>query len=1086
MSLQLILGSSGAGKSYRLYKDVIEESMLNHEDNIIVIVPEQFTMGTQEKIVKMHPDNGVLNVDIVSFQRLAYKVFEELGVQSREILDDTGKSLIIRKILENKKEELATFTKNVNKPGFVEEIKSAISEMLQYGVDIESLKQVMDKIDSNSLLEHKLMDIVTIYEGFKNIIEDKYIAKEEVLDILCKVIPQSKIIRDSSITLDGFTGFTPIQYRLISMLMEYCKKVTITVTIDSTEKINVMDGMSNIFYLCKNTISKLYSIADSKHIDILEPIIIEDAMPYRLRNSKALMFLEKNIFRYNNSEFIEADDSVAIFEGSTPKSEIAFAAGMIKELITKEGYFYRDFAIVSADIDTYGELGVNILSQNDIPTFLDYKRNVMGNLVVSYIRNALLVIEENFSYESVFGFLKTGFTSITREETDLLENYVLAMGIRGYSAYDKIWIRKSRSMEKTDTSVEGINVIREKFLNIFSTFKDNMKSCATVYDYSKALYEFLLEGEIERKTLEYAKTPEISSNISLKGEYTQVYGKIMELLDKFVTLLGDEKVTLREFNDILDAGFNEIKVGLIPQSKDAVIIGDIERTRLENVKVLFFVGVNDGIIPKSNAGGGIISEYDKEILKENNIELSMTEREKVFIQKFYLYLNMTKPSHKLYMSYSRLCADGEGRKMSYLLISMGKMFPNIPIIDENRANGIIRLVKIPKSDITWSFQEEALDENTAKELYGADYTTSISAIEKYSSCAFSHFISYGLRLWEREMYDIKATDIGNLFHNSLERFSQKLIKEGETFTTISEEKRKQLVEESVMEISTDYGNTILLSSERNKYMLNRVITMTDRTVWAIAKQLEVGKFMPTEYEKVFSYKDKVHGRIDRIDTYEDNDNVYVKIVDYKTGNSDFDLQDTYYGLKIQLITYMNAAIQLEKKKHPYKNIVPAALFYYNIKDPFVDDINNPEDAMLQELTTKGIVNSGFNTVEMLENKEIVAQRNAGATRSRNSVVLPVKYKTDGSVEESSNVLTDEKLTALSEYVDDIIDRDMENIYKGDIEVKPYYKDKKTGCDYCEMKALCGFDDRIPDYNYNPLKNISDEEIFKQLTERKED
>lgn len=1072
MSLQLILGSSGAGKSYKLYSDVIEDSIKNPNDNYIVIVPEQFTMGTQEKIVNMHPNHGVINIDIVSFPRLAYKIFEELGVLSCEILDDTGKSLIVRKILEDKKDELVIFKKNVDKPGFVEEIKSAISEFLQYGVEPESLKKVIEESDGSPLFKSKMQDMLNVYAGFKEYISGKYIASEEILDVLCRVARDSKILRNSIVTLDGFTGFTPIQYRFIAILMEICKKVTVTLTIDANEKINVLDGVSNLFYLSKDTASKLYKIADNCGTQIDNAICINDDKVYRLRNSESLSFLEKNIFRFSDAVYRGEDDSIQIYEASNNKNEIAFATGEIKRLVLEKGYHYRDFAIVSADIESYGELCANILSQNNIPGFLDYKKNILENASVVYIRNVLKIVEENFSYDAVFGYLKTGLSDIFEEETDLIENYCLAMGIKGLKNYDKIWIRKTKRMEENELSLEYINSIREKIVASIRPLYDEIRNCKTVRDYSVAVYNFMVSSNLQNKLMNLANEFAGKNDLARKSEYEQVYGKIIALLDKFVALLGNEKMSFRQFCDILDAGFREIKIGIIPQAADAVMIGDIERTRLDNVKVLFFVGVNDGIIPKQSLSGGIISESDKEILKNNDIELSMTERDKVFIQKFYLYLNMTKPSEKLYISYSRVCADGKSRKMSYLIVGIQKLFPNIIRRNSDNEQYTSQLVEIPKALYKWEFVDEELDEETSKMLYGEDYMTSISAIEKFSACAFAHFVTYGLRLNERETYDIKASDIGTLVHNTLEKYATKLKEQDKSFADVDDEERTDIIKECVDEITTDYGNTILYSSKRREYLIKRLTVMVDRTIWAINRQLSSGDFLPVEFEKSFYLNGKVNGRIDRIDTCEDNDNVYIKVVDYKTGDSDFDLLETYYGLRIQLVTYMNAAIAMEKKNHPDKNIIPAGMFYYNIKNPYIAEVDaagDIDEEILKELKVKGVINNNKDIVQKLDN-----------TGSDKSVVIPVSYNKDGNIRAAGNLMTQEQIDMVSQYVDELINSSMESILSGNIDVHPISKDGSVACKYCGFKAICGFDEKTPECKYHNLKKLSDEEVFERI------
>jgi ATP-dependent helicase/nuclease subunit B len=1072
MSLQLILGSAGSGKSHKLYKDVISESLERQEDNFIVIVPEQFTLGTQKKIVDMHPKNGVLNIDIVSFQRLAYKVFEELGVDEGEVLDDTGKSLIIRKILEDKKDELAVFKKNIDKPGFVEEVKSAVSELLQYGVEPEKIQRVIEDKSDNPLFQAKMQDLLNVYTGFKNYINGRYIANEEILEVLCRVAADSQIIRNSTITLDGFTGFTPIQYRLIGILLEVCRKVSITLTIDSREKINVNDGITNLFYLSKDTASKLMRIADERHVPVERHICMEDAAPYRLKDSESLIFLEKNIFRYHSGTFNRSDESIQIFEASNSKGEAIFAAGEIKRLVMEKGYHYRDFAIVSADIENYGELCANILSHNDIPSFLDYKKNILENAAVLYIRNVLKIIEDNFSYEAVFGYLKTNFSDISIEQADILENYCLAMGIRGIKRYEDRWIRKTRRMEEEELSLEYINSIREKLIGEIKPLYEEMRKCKTVRQYTTALYNFMVSSNLEQKLYEKSVEFAQSYDMARKSEYEQVFGKLIALLDKLVALLGEEDVSLGEFCDILDAGFREIKVGLIPQASDAVMIGDIERTRLENIKILFFVGVNDGIIPKQASSGGIISENDKEILRDSQVELSMTERDKVFIQKFYLYLSMTKPSDRLYLSYARICSDGKARKMSYLLLTIQKLFPDIITRNSENEEYTAGLVKIPKALFRWEFVDEQLDAATSRALYGDDYMTSISAIEKYSACAFAHFVTFGLRLNERETYDVKASDIGTLVHNTLERYAQKLRENNQSFLDVDDEQRSRYIKESVSEITTDYGNTILYSSKRREYLIKRLEIMTDRTVWAINKQLSFGEFVPEEFEKTFYLNNRVRGRIDRIDTCEDDQNVYIKVVDYKTGESDFDLLETYYGLKIQLVTYMNAAAAIEKKKHPDKNIVPAGMFYYNIKNPFAQDVQTEseiDEQILAQLRVKGVVNGDARVIKKLDNAS-----------SSSSLAIPVSYNKDGSVRSSGNVLSREQLEIVSEYVDKLIDTSVQEVLDGKMDAQPVLNNGRTACEYCSFKAVCGFDEKLPDCKYRNLKKLSDEQIFEEL------
>lgn len=1074
MPIQYVLGASGSGKSHYLYEYVINESVKNPDKNYFIVVPEQFTMSTQQKIINMHPRHGIMNVDILSFPRMAYRVFAEVGVKQNKLLDDTGKSLVLRKVIENNKSDLKYFARNVGKAGFVEEIKSVISEFLQYSVSVGNISDLKKKITENHILRYKLDDIEILYRGFNEYIKDRFIASEELLEVLCTVIDRSSLIRNSIIVFDGFTGFTPIQYRLIGILMELCSEIKVALSIDSAERVNVIDGIENLFYLSKNTIARLNSIADQTGTQVSRPEIMEDIISYRLRNSTPLAFMEKNIFRNNGAVFEgNLDRKINIYEGTNPKNEIDYVVGEIKRIIASEKYHYSDIAVVSADIEKYGHMAGSIMEQNDIPCFVDYKRNLMGNVIVEFIRSALEVIESDFSYESVFRLLKTGIMDFAGDDINQLENYVLALGIRGFSSWDRKWIRMYSGRAEKTITIEKIDEIRCRFVELMGTLRNKMKESKTVRDYVTVLYEFADMMELERKAAEYAAGFDAVHDISLAGEYRQCYGKIIELMDKMVSLMGDEEVSFREFNDILDSGFEEIKVGLIPQKKDSVIIGDIERTRIDNIRVLFFLGVNDGNIPKNGDKGGLLSSVDRETMAENDIVLSPDERQNAFTQRFYLYLALTKASDRLYLSYSDMDTDGKSLRVSYLIGVIKNMFPMLRVQNEKSSKKILGTVKIPKALFTWNgVVYNGITPANASLIYGDDISKSASRIELFYSCAFAHFAAYGLRLEDRKIYEIDSADIGTLFHDTLERVSQKIVENGKGFTEITLEERKKIVEESVLEAATDYNNSVLFDSERNRYFVKRLMSMTDTTVWAIGEQLKHGLFMPRHFEKSFCTKENIVGRIDRIDTYEDDENVYVKVVDYKTGNSDFDLNEAYYGLKIQLITYMQAAEQIERKLHPDKEIVTAGLFYYNIKTPFASDDASQEiidHELLEELRMKGLVNDNPVVLNILERD-----------RQGASVAIPASFNKDGGVKKSSSVIGNENFRLLSDHTRRIINDAAHKMEDGFTDINPYRRDGRTACDYCAYSSVCGFDAKITGYSFNNIKELDEDEIWKKM------
>lgn len=1076
MSLQYIFGGSGAGKSTYLYNSIIKESIKNPLENYIIVVPEQYTMATQKRVVELHPRKGVLNIDVVSFERLAYKVFEEVGAADYPILDDTGKNLIVRRVLEQNKKALRFFGSNISNTGFVSELKSVISEMLQYDISVDKLLDINKNVDNKSLLGMKLDDISLIYGGFKEFIKNNYITSEEILDLMCRKVTESSKIRGSVIAFDGFTGFTPVQYRLMAILLDMCKEVKVALTIDIFEHVNINEGIESLFYMTKDTVAHLNRICDEGHINVDKVTVGEDTVLTRFAASKELAFLEKNIFRPGLRYYSGKVNDIVMYAGITPKDEIQYVSGEILKLTRLQGFRYNEIAVVTGDISVYGKLAANIFAQNDIPYFLDQKLHVTDNCLVEMITAVLDVIEKNYTYDSMFRYLRTGLTGLSDENIDILDNYCLAVGIKGRKQWSTQWCRKFRSSGITT----DLNMLNELRLNVIEPLteldKELKEADGNVRLMTTALYKFLVRMHCEEQMSLLAK--------SHGDEYRQIYKKIMELFDKIVHLLGSEKVSVKEYNRIMASGFDEIKIGLIPPTKDCVVIGDIERTRLDNIKAMFFIGVNDGYVPKKSDSRSVLSETDRQKLKEMDVSLSMSVREKAFVQRFYLYLIMTKTSGRLYITYAYNSMDMKAILPSYIVRMLKKMFPGMNVLSYDDTAKEHSYIKIPKTELEWTDENLAkiLADGVALKLYGKELTGSVTSFEQFASCQYAYFCRYGLDLSEREEYRFAVNDFGTILHAVIEDVSKNIKRNKKSFVLLSDEERRSLVSESIHAVADNYGNTILKSTSRNEYLIKRMEDLADKTLWAIGKQLADGLFTPDTFEKGFLTKIEnlqhdvsffMQGKIDRIDICEDDENVYVKVVDYKTGHADFDLFKTYYGLKIQLFTYMREAIAYEKKKHEGKNVIPAGLLYYNIDNPIVETKQTEDSAIEElirkELRMKGVVNSNKNIISKLDSTE------------GTSLNIPVTVGKSGNIDASkSKVLTTEELLAVGRYVDrENLDK-ATKILDGSIHINPYEKGNENSCAYCPYNSVCGFSEDMPGVKFRRLEYMSPDDIWAQI------
>ena len=1164
MALQFILGGAGSGKTRMLYDRVIKESMEHPEQKYLVVVPEQFTMQTQKEIIRLHPRHGIMNIDILSFKRLAYRVFEDLGVRIPVVLDDMGKSMVLRKVAGLKRGKLSLYSGHLEQTGFIGQLKSQISELYQYGITPDMLRDVRGEADS-PLLAQKLEDLEVIYSGFREYIESHYITAEEILDILCRELPKWEPLKDSIILLDGYTGFTPVQYRLVELFLMHAREVVCTVTIDSRENAYKESSIQHLFYMSRHTVCRVASMAKQHGIPKKEDIICSRRPAWRYDESPELDFLEQNLYRYSGRTWEGKEERIQVYKGRNPAGEAAYVCSRIEQMIKEEGMRYRDAAVITGDLPSYGRELAHQFDEAGIPYFLDDKKSILENPMVELIRAALEMVKD-FSYESVFRYLKTGLvyekdgkrieseadgnTAQADDEnifdgsrehveqmTDRLENYVRALGIRGWKRWDSCWERQYRGGEKLN--MKELNGYRMWILEPLRPLREAFKAEeATIASVTAALRQFLEHMRLREKLEEYRDfflERGEPGDENLAREYGQVYDRVLELFERLEGLLGAEKADMKNYIQILDAGFQEIQVGVIPATVDQVMVGDITRSRLEAVKVLFFVGVNEGTVPQRKSGASLLSDRDRAALRKMDIELAPTVKEDGCIQKFYLYLMMSKPSGQLVITYAGLTSDGKSQRPSNLMGEVGKLFPGMEILDEHSVEWPVRtgrdarelLIKglrgmqEPGEDdrereeaafmqlfqhfytsaehrdkvrqlvdaAFYSYEERGIGRAAARALYGRELQGSVTRLEQFASCAYAHFLRYGLELMERQEYELEAVDMGNLFHQSIDRCFACMKDRGQDWRDLTEEGRKSLVKECVTQVTEEYGNTIMSSSARNAYLAGRVERITDRTIWALAEQVKKGDFEPVGFEVSFSAIDnlkamriglsedeelQLRGRIDRMDLCRDEDHVYVKIIDYKSGTTSFDLAALFYGLQLQLVVYMDAAVEMEERRNPDKEVVPAGIFYYHIGDPIADkqegmDEKDIEKQILKQLRMNGLVNSELDIIHHLD-REI----------EKESDVIPVAIK-DGYVQESrSSVASTRRFQDLRRFVNRKLREAGQDILMGNVDLKPYKQGNRTACDYCPYHAVCGFDTKTAGYGYRKLKGLKPEEIWAEL------
>lgn len=1094
MGLRFVFGRSGVGKTEYLRDYVIKSSLADPDTNYIVMVPEQSNLQTQTDYVLAHPKGGLLNIDILSFKRLAYHIFSETGGFHNRVLDESGKLMILKNVVEECKDKLCVLKKPMERIDSLNKLKSILSEFSQYHVTEETFNELVSK-DSIPGLSLKLKDLMTIYDYYLDYISKDYITDEQVMDVLSEKLEVSFFVKKTVFVFDEYTGFTFLQNEVLRKLIRHAKDVIVSLTMDPSYVNETVVPEYDLFALSVKTKSELTQMAHEEKKAIHEPVFL-----YGNKNSKheEFVYLEKNLFDYSSLPFEKKSDRIIICDSMNPEDEVRFLREKIAALVRDEGYSYKDIAVVTGDLNRYGIHFEKMMEDAGIPFFIDDSKALSNNRFLEMIKSLLDIIEEDFSYKSVFRFFKSGLYKLTKEETDILENYCIAGDICHFSSWNKSWDKLLKNMSDEELCV--INSLREKFISDIKEFVYVMqKNELSVKERTLALFTFLADINVEGKLLAMSDNFDVKGDYIRAVEYRQVYAAVIHLFDELVEISGDKLISGADFAELLDAGFSVIKIGVLPPGNDYVVLADVERSRISKTKVLFLLGANEGIIPRNNERIGFLNESERLVIKESKVTLAPTSHEEYYTQKYYLYRILTKASEKIFISYSNF-GDGDELNPSYLVKCIEDLFPCCEHVhtkdyfnsidyyntkseaydyllnseeysaskwndyydylakDENYR---FRLRKLQEG-LIFKGDKSALSESLADKLFlnnNKHLRTSVSRLESFAACPFAHFLRYGIDINDRIRPEMSAIDYGTVFHTALEDYVRILKQMNIQVASVSDEVSFSLAKDCIINAFNKVYRAYSEPTARDKYHIKRMERLMKRTVWAMKKQFTDSPFSIRDVEYRFedlcsaelsnNKKVLLNGKIDRIDTYSDGLNEVIRIVDYKTGSTGFSLMKFYYGIQLQLVVYLDIVSEIEKK---HNNVILAGAFYYNINDPVIDADKVKEDkieaAILKELRLHGYQNESVSNT-------------ADKSTDEKSLQLMMKYSRS-KVKELSEAIT-----------------------SGDVAKRPYLVYDggiKTACDYCDYRQLCLFDSSLPWCKNRKLKSLKEDEIFTKMNE----
>ena len=1112
MSLRIIYGRAGTGKSEYCYREIAEK--IKADNQILIITPEQFSFTAEKKLMEAIDANAVFNAEVVTLSRMAYRVINEIGGRTETNLSKCGKAMLIYSILNNNKKELKLIGKNDEN---VDMLDTAITEFKKHGISIEQLKQEIDK-QEDIYLKNKLTDLSLVYEGFENQLSGKYIDETDLLTILAENIENTDMFNNQYIYIDEFAGFTKQEYQIIEKLILVANQVTVTICID---ELNIpKNPNTDIFYSNENTVNKLFEIAQNCGTKV-EEIKLENK--YRFKSNE-LKHLEENLYENRPCKYTNKVENIKLFLAKNQYSEIEEVAKNILKLVRDNGYRYKDISIITKNISNYSSLARAIFDKYDIPIFIDENRDLNQNIIIQYILSVLEIFTKNWSYESVFNYIKTGFSNIEEDEIFKLEKYCLKWGIKQNKWKKEFTYGKYEEKDKTE--IESLERIRKDIVNPLMKLKSDIDNDKTAEGISKSIYKFLVEENIAEKINKKIEELEKVGQVDLVKEYQSSLQTILDILDEIVLVFSDDKMTIDKYAQILKVGFKNSNLTKIPGTQDQVIMGDVDRSRSHKVKAIFIIGLNDGEFPSVHKDEGFLNDLDRETLKQDGIELAKGTIENLYEDNFNIYKAFSTAEEKLYLLYSSSDVQGKALRPSMLINKIKKIYPMLQEesdVIETKAEVlnkkttydelIIQLSKLKeqdeidkvwyyvydyyKKDTEWNTKleqnlkglnytniPEKIEQTNIDKLYGNTLVTSISKLERYRSCPFSYYLQYGLKIKPEEELKIQTLNTGTFIHEIIDEFFEAVREAGIKLAEITDEQLAEIINKIIDEKLKQSQNYIFTSTAKYRALVVRLKKIIQKALKYIIGTLvqsrfevlgtevefgENGKYKPIRLTLEDGKRIEIIGKIDRIDTAQSEDGRYLRIIDYKSSAKNIDLNEVYAGLQIQLLTYLDAACKEE-------DLMPAGVLYFSMLEQMIKADKRMEQEEIEEkiranFKMKGLILADVNVVKLHDKK----------LEKGSSALVPAYIDKEGNLsEKKTSGVTAEQFEELQKYMYIVIKQISKEILGGNIDLKPYYKDKKTPCKYCDYKSVCGFNMGGCENNYNYIDKKSKEEILAKI------
>ena len=1106
--LHLLLSRGGGAASGELFRRIRESG---GERPQILIVPEQHSHDSERRLCAAAGNQVSRYAEVLSFTRLAGRVFSVYGGVATPALDAGGRLLLMYAALRQIADKLTVYRRPSRKPAFLTGLLSTVDELKSCCISPEALWEAGEETGGGE--GDKLRDIAQIFGAYEALTQQQGADPRDRLTRLVTALEGSGWAQGKDFYLDCFTDFTPQERQVLAVLLRQARSVTVTLTCDTLEE---GDGEGGLFTTARRTARQLLRLARQGRVPT-DTQVLEG----RGERSPALQAVEEELFALRPGEARSDWEGLALFEAAAPYAEVEWAAAGILRLVREEGYRFRDIAVTARSMELYGPLIETVFRRYGVPVFLGEMSDILQKPVISLITAALDTVAGEYRYEDLFRYLKTGLTDLTDDERDRLENYALKWNLRGSQwkqkgdwtmhpqGYGLPWSEGDRS------ALEELNALRRKVIRPLEKLR--LGADRTGRGQTMALYQFLEEIGLPRRLLEREEDLWARGEPALAEEYRQLWDILCDAMEQCARILGEVPLEREEYARLFSLVLSQYSVGSIPVSLDRVHAGEMPRLAHKTCKALFLLGADDASIPQASPGPGLLNDDDRSLLASFGLELAPSLPDRLDREMTTVYETLCIPTQRLSVSWPAAGPEGEERRPAFLVGRLRGMFPGLGVERERQTGGTFRLCATrPALELAGRYPEveevlEGLPEYAAlvermrraaalerghlspaavAALYGQQVPMSASRMDKFKSCHFSYFMQYGLKAKARRTAGFQAPEYGTFVHYVLEHVLRTLTKDG-AVPVPCEMEREELhaLSRSVVEryVREELGG-LEGETPRFRYLFRRLLKSVYAVVENVVEELSRSDFQPIAFELGFGRgKDlppvqlkadgltvSISGFVDRVDGWVDGEKLCLRVVDYKTGRKSFDLTDIWNGMGLQMLLYLFTLTE-EGKERFGKNIVPAGVLYLPARDAVLAGSRSMSEserrrAMDRELQRKGLI--------LDEPEVLAAMEHAGPEGIR---FLPVKVSSRTGAITGDALVSAERLGRLERHIAAILREIGKELAAGKIAADPFWRGPEhNACQWCDYSTACHFEEGRGEDRVRYVPTVKGEDFWRNL------